>query len=808
MITRINSIKKFTRIEEFQTNTETSDFTEINLVYGGNGVGKTTLTNLIRLFSNEPIDVKNKILGECKNGDDFYIELKTSSGIKKLDKKHAHEGNILVFNQSFVEDHVFNGKTINAKGFADNPTKDQLTSPTILKLNEELKSLNGKNQTALDCLGKIEASFLKQKNKVSKHVNAKVASFRMPPMTHFSSIPSLNVEVVNGASFEEVDELCNVYNLVLNQDFMVEEIRKIKLFTLNSINENFLNLKDVLSRNIAANAQNRVRSVIENIPASINGEDWRRWFKNGQVLIEEFQREGKQECPLCGSREISLGVVLDVLNDFFTDEWKQLQSDLQKAKDGIVGVRIKCESALENIGSLNNSLKKIKREEFDLDFLIAKKKELTELLAELNLLCVTKEKHPATLPSPFDEKLIINVDSLILELNAYFEEVQAKQEAILKDVEESFISSGQIEGKIKTQVKPLIVKCMLEDGFSHDVFLEFDTAKKEIEATGSSIKRLQLEISNEVKKLKAEASLINNHLKKLGFFNFSVDFNSNSNSGILITYENGKTRSELDLSLSEGEKTGLSFAYFLSKIQHEVLLNPDKNASNFIVLIDDPISSLDDNRLYSTSFIIKEFFKDFSQLFVLSHNLNFLKFFGSLVEVKKRSDYLIEFRDGTLSLRNIPISLTNFGTTYYLKLNDLLNFQNGKITYDNAKKFVPTHSRIVLESFLSFKFFVLKQGRGNERFMTPGLSQIIRLLESQKGVYKHLRETNGINPDNVCDKLEYIRRATDSHAHGGNHLLDEFIFMTETELNELCKDTLSIVMFFDNIHYEKAVVGD
>ena len=85
-------------------------------------------------------------------------------------------------------------------------------------------------------------------------------------------------------------------------------------------------------------------------------------------------------------------------------------------------------------------------------------------------------------------------------------------------------------------------------------------------------------------------------------------------------------------NLSEGEKTAISFAYFLVSLES---LNKEGNLRNAIVFIDDPISSLDANHIAQVYSLINSFFfrkgvdptnhdatiSCFKQLFISTHNL-------------------------------------------------------------------------------------------------------------------------------------------------------------------------------------------
>jgi wobble nucleotide-excising tRNase len=72
--------------------------------------------------------------------------------------------------------------------------------------------------------------------------------------------------------------------------------------------------------------------------------------------------------------------------------------------------------------------------------------------------------------------------------------------------------------------------------------------------------------------------------------------------------------------LSEGEKTAIAFLYFLKSLEDKSF-----ELANGVVVIDDPVSSLDANALFSAFAFMKERTKDAGQLFVLTHNFCFFR---------------------------------------------------------------------------------------------------------------------------------------------------------------------------------------
>jgi wobble nucleotide-excising tRNase len=287
-----------------------------------------------------------------------------------------------------------------------------------------------------------------------------------------------------------------------------------------------------------------------------------------------------------------------------------------------------------------------------------------------------------------------------------------------------------------------------------------------------------------------------------------------SEENIQINFSSGVTRSKLMHSLSESEKTALAFAYFLSKIKYEILDNNNADIKRTIIVIDDPISSLDENRLHLTACIIFDLFEEAEQLFVLSHNLLFMRFMNNLIGNPKietengkressRRDYYLSSFDG--KLRELPKVLRNYRTSYFQKVNDLIRFHEGNLLYEEAKQFLPNHIRIVLETFLSFKFCVLTQGSSDDRYRSAGLDRLINFMKTRMHLFSSYQQVGDISASSIIAKLEQIRKVTDPQSHGTPQDIAEVTFLSEDELKNIAKDTLDIIGFFDRIHYGETI---
>ncbi|KWS24565.1 hypothetical protein AL062_12985 [Pseudomonas syringae pv. syringae] len=133
-------------------------------------------------------------------------------------------------------------------------------------------------------------------------------------------------------------------------------------------------------------------------------------------------------------------------------------------------------------------------------------------------------------------------------------------------------------------------------------------------------------IETELTSVKPTVIAINNILKNFGFRSFFLDPACVGNSYRLIRGD-GK---DAKPTLSEGEKSFVTFLYFYHLLRGSITTSGI--TSDRIVVIDDPVSSLDSDVLFIVSSLIKELFAEvrkkdshFKQIFVLTHNVHFHK---------------------------------------------------------------------------------------------------------------------------------------------------------------------------------------
>lgn len=183
----------------------------------------------------------------------------------------------------------------------------------------------------------------------------------------------------------------------------------------------------------------------------------------------------------------------------------------------------------------------------------------------------------------------------------------------------------------------------------------------------------------------------------------------------LVTEQTGyrlTRRGDVAGNLSEGERTAIAFLYFLKSLSDRSF-----DLANGIVVIDDPISSLDTNSTYCAFGFMKRKLRDAGQLFVLTHNFTFFRqvrnWFDHMNRRKKKEKWAAHFYmlrvslvDGMRSskIEGLDPFLQDYESEYHYLFKRVLEAAQmpGGLQLQNYYE-LPNVARRLLESFLAFK---------------------------------------------------------------------------------------------------------
>lgn len=161
--------------------------------------------------------------------------------------------------------------------------------------------------------------------------------------------------------------------------------------------------------------------------------------------------------------------------------------------------------------------------------------------------------------------------------------------------------------------------------------------------------------------------------------------------------------------LSDGERTAIAFLYFLKSLE-----GTDFDLKNGVVVIDDPVSSLDANSLYSAFGFMKQRTVGAGQLFVLTHNFAFFRQVKNWFKHLRGQDrkqgrfYMLttDFAEGrrTAKLEVLDPFLHDFESEYHY-LFKRVHEEAYKVPVSGLESYyaLPNIARRLLESFLAFR---------------------------------------------------------------------------------------------------------
>ncbi len=592
MITKI-SIKKIASYGENPAILETNK--KVNLIYGLNGAGKT-------VFSNFLADKANQNFSDCS--------------IEGLNSEK-----ILVYNQDFIENNFYQKDTqkgIFTLSLKNKEAEEKIETATnkIKELNLELK--NGEKNTGLKIdleKKKTEINDLSEKSKEktwkikTKYSGGdRILEFCLEGKRGSQDLLFEYIKKIKKPEekpkkiIEELKEEAEATQGENAQIYNEDEIEKIDFYFLET------EKNKIFSEVIAGNENLQIADLIKKL-------DNVDWVKQGLEYIEEpKEKEDHEEpeserCPLCQKRTISKELY-EQIQSYFDESY---QKKIKKLKD----LNSEYFSAWQKVKNneaelLKNDFIKNRETEFKLLY-----KNFTEKLSSNWSKTNEKIKTPS--------KVVI-LESTILEkdtLNNFFEE-------IIKE-----IKAHNLKVKNKKKTKKEIIDNFWEImRWDYDQTIEnYNSQNKILNQKKTEIEKNILELNTKINEQKEIIRLaqkeninideaidnIKIELKFLGIDNFTIEKEDEFSYKI----ERGCEDNTKFKTLSEGEKTIISFLYFLELCKGKE--SEDETITEKIVVVDDPISSLSHIYIFNIAQLIKNiFFTDkYKQIFILTHSLYF-----------------------------------------------------------------------------------------------------------------------------------------------------------------------------------------
>lgn len=674
VLTQIKKIKNFGVFGDYTAAASLPPFGRYNVVYGENGSGKTTLSRLLSALE----------AGAHPDHPSLEFTVETQSGQMTNGKNYPRR--VRVFNSDYIEANI---------GRFDGPLRH------ILILGEQNKALADElgaeivtRDTRHKRLGEIDNSIAKLESERGK-VFSKIAK-TIGEATSGLSLRSYRKPDAE-AAYAKLGNASSLPNHELEghrSTVRQEQMPAIGKLAIPSIQTGSGGTNNVLeaAQGVAQRAKNfTLRSaqsaVIERL---VSTPAISRWVEDGLYLLHSHSSEHCEFCdrPLPKAR-------LEALAAHFSIEDQKLKDEIEAERSSIASTT----SALRQFAFPDRlAFYSELRTDFDnaaklfasaLNELTAQMDVVDKALAEkLSSRTASYEVELQSDTAPLREA--INGISFIIarhdgKTGSFGREKQAARDAI----EAHYLLS------ISDQVNELgkkVAGLNAEANLLRDGGAGLDD-ERSLEQISQSVIEKQAKVSD----AHAGGADLTEHLKQfLGHKELRFD----SGPDGYRVLRRGKPAKRL----SEGEKTAVAFLYFLVQLKDQGF-----NLSEGIVVIDDPISSLDASAIYQAFSFLKNSTQGAKQLFILTHNFEFLRLLINWVKhipgpkaEKSFAMVLCTETDQGRYARLQPLDklLIEHATEYHYLFKVLYTFKSdGTIL---GCYHVPNIARKVLETFLDF----------------------------------------------------------------------------------------------------------
>lgn len=745
-------IKKFGLFSDFQWNFERNNkkgekekvfFQKENIIYGRNYSGKTTLSRIIR-------SLETKTISDKYQNPEFEI---LYDKIKINQNNYASNSlKVRVFNEDFVKENLRfiidpDGEIIPFAILGENteiqPKIDALSKELgnneidketgLYKNLKDLKNSVISKQNEYDTIKRNLDNQLTNKAREIKGDNGKYGDVNY-------NITKINDEIASIKSSNFT--LITLEKEKQNEQIIKEEIKqeiKYSLFEQFKYLDFSERAKELLSKNIVDT--NKIEELIKN--ASLNN-----WVKTGYDLHKGDTENCK--CGFCGN--IVSQTRWEELDKHFDEETEKLKQNLISFQNEISDEIAKIPNLLNknifytefqnDVESILNGL----QEEYDKykTDLEATKEKIKE--REENILQVLNFEFEPIFSADNFNKLKQSFYDLLKKNNEYSQQLFSKQ------------------SEAKKELRLLEVKRFL-DTIDYDKNLVeiskkeqiYEEEKSKVEQLNTLIEEKESErksLETQLKDEKKGAEKVNFYLNNFfGHQNLTLEAIENDDTDKKIKFEI-KRDSITAYHLSEGECSLVAFCYFMAKLD-----DIETSGHKPIIFIDDPISSLDSNHIfYVYSLINSELFckNKFEQIFISTHNLEFLKYLKRLQksENSKREHFIIHRNKENTEILLMPNYMKDYITEFNYLFHQIYKCANEDIEDSNYHIFYNfgNNARKFLEILLSYKYPNAKISDKLQKYFNHHQSTL--QVDRVNNEYSHLEGT--FEKGNIIPESNFI----------------------------------------------------
>ncbi|MCK5632253.1 AAA family ATPase, partial [bacterium] len=671
MITRIEKIKNLGIFTDYKWDSSLPEFKRFNLIYGWNGSGKTTLSQLFASLEKSKSEIYPRL----------EYKIQTTAG--NVTQEDVFTKKIRVFNQDYISENIdISSGTANSIFILGKENKE--LAEEIKQAEKILYGDSGKK----DDFGKIN-ELDQNKKELKRKKNEKGRCF-----TDVARCISSNISGVSARNYRKPDAEAAFAKLRAKHLLTEDEIERCSLTLRQEEKTHIPEIKIGTIEKEANSITQKSKTILQRTVETViierlkENPDISKWVEQGMAL---HTTKNSSNCEFCNQPLSNMRI--SELMAYFNDADKKLKDDIDILIDEINQLYF----TVENIDVLDkaNFYDELQNEYYFEAENFRKCK--TDLLKNISTFREEIENKRINTVTPLELVVTISRELFISNAKKVNDEIlkhnektnnftQAKEEATIK-LENHYLSEITDEIKhLETEIKKI------QDEIS---LLENGNLEDSNDVGIAKIKQRIIDNKNKMSNSGLACEEINNQLMTfLGRNELTFEI---ADEGYII-----KRKDKIAKNLSEGEKTAIAFVYFTIHLKDQVF-----DLKDGIVVIDDPISSLDANSLFQAFAFLKNAVKDSAQIFILTHNFDFLKLLlnwlkryptrdGGKEYYMIKNQYVEDNRIATLDV--MDKLLQKYESEYQYLFKVIYNFESdGTI---ESVYHIPNLSRKLLESFL------------------------------------------------------------------------------------------------------------
>ncbi len=698
-IKKIKSFKAFCGLDAI----EMGEFKDYNVIFGNNGCGKTSLTRAFELLISKDKHIEKyrtistaespSIEFECKDRS-YKIEPNSNIGAPSF-KVEIYNSDFLhnnaPFNSEFGLKKLDDGTIILEGSVLGEETKE-INQLKNCKEKVEKRKKKIKDENSAETLSAKQESEIKKYDKEIEKIRKEMTSKTI--QITLDEIKINNICEVSKNKFKVQEDALT--NLEKDFDELDEAMKKFDDLKEMELPKDYQTIKDKLESLFSFDIDKEAGQVSEEIKEHIS-KVGREFIEKG---IELQKKMPDNACPFC-TQEITNNII-QVYTSYFNKRIEQFNQDSLEVSGTLKKI-------LEqwNIKEILQSFERF--EPFMKKDSSTNKESLKNALEQIKVLLEKLQKEVDKKWGVKNKEKFSRDNKKLLENYEKFQKCVDETRNILKQKKEQ---KEKLE-KLKTELKEARIKKAKHD--SYDWQKSKEEAERKLSVLNCRHERLNRLLEKINKKLKGlydqkrpDIETINNYLKALNLPKYSLDKDYR-----IVLNSDALEHSEAKIILSDGEKTTIAFAYFLARLK---LFYKKENLKKLVVVIDDPISSLDEQRIYNTTCLVAKINqelareklsneKEKAQVFVLTHNHTFMARLINMVGKHARY-FQLERHQGQLKIVCKDEVKGYFDTFYLLLFKEVYAFAKKEKAQDDFNEAINYGNkvRILLESFLKINF--------------------------------------------------------------------------------------------------------